>query len=404
MNYAQSESLFERAQAVIPGGIPGIRSPDNFVPGAYPILLASGKGGRITDVDGNEFVDLMLGYGPVMLGHGEAEVDEAAYRQASSGFCLNVPKKLMIELAERLIAMIPSAEQAMFFKTGSGATTGAVRFARAQTGRNVVLRCGYHGWHDWCIGPDAGVDPLSHEGVYAFPYNDLDALETLLRQHAGQVACIIITPIGHEFDAQIEPPAPGYLQGVRRLADDNDVVLIFDEVRSGFRVAQGGAQELYGVTPDLTAIGKAMGNGYAIAAVVGKRRHLASANKTFISSTYFPNSLEMAAAITTLDIIQREDVVGAIAQRGIELADGMKAVVKEFGLPVTLSPYTQMPFAHFEPNLDSGQPERRDRFYASLAAHGVFAHPRHHGFICWRHTDEDVEQVLSAYRNAATGI
>jgi glutamate-1-semialdehyde aminotransferase len=404
MNFAQSESLFERAQAVIPGGIPGIRSPDNFVRGAYPILLAGGTGGHVTDVDGNEFVDLMLGYGPVMLGHGEPEVDEAAYRQASSGFCLNVPKELMIELAERLIAIIPSAEQAMFFKTGSGATTGAVRFARAQTGRNVVLRCGYHGWHDWCIGPDPGVDPEAHAGVHAFPYNNLDVLEALLKKHDGQVAAIIITPIGHEFDAQIEPPAVGFLEGVRELADVNDVVLVFDEVRSGFRVAPGGAQELYGVTPDLTAIGKAMGNGYAIAAVVGKRRHMAAANETFISSTYFPNSLEMAAAATTLEIIRREDVVGAIAKRGTELAEGITNVVTEAGLPVTFSPYPQMPFVHFDPNLDSGQAERRDRFYGSLAVRGVFAHPRHHGFVCWRHTSEDVARVLSAYREAARGL
>lgn len=401
MSYTRSEMLFERARQVIPGGIPGIRSPDNYVPGAYPILLAGGRGGRITDVDGNEFIDLMLGYGPVMLGHAETEVDDAAARAAADGFCLNVPTVLMTELAERLIEMIPCAEQAMFFKTGSGATTGTVRFARALTGRNVVLRCGYHGWHDWCIGPDPGVDPDAHAGVHDFPYNDLGVLETLLKKHAGKVAAIIITPIGHEFDAQIEAPADGYLQGVRQLADNHDVVLVFDEVRTGFRVAPGGAQQRYGVMPDLTAIGKAMANGYAIAAVVGSRRHMAAANETFISSTYFPNSLEMAAAIATLNIIQREDVVAAITATGRRLNDGLAEIVRERSLPVTLSPYPQMPFVYFDPTLDEAQDRRRDHYYAQLASRGVFAHPRHHGFVCWRHTGEDIAFVLDACREAA---
>lgn len=403
MDFSRSRELYERAREVIPGGIPGIRAPDNFVPGAYPVLLASGRGGRVTDVDGNEFVDLLLGYGPVILGHAEEEVDAAAQAKLAEGFCLNLPEPAMVELAERLVRCVPSAESVLFFKTGSGATSGAVRLARAHTGRTRVLRCGYHGWHDWCVGPDPGVPAGHHEDTIPFPYNDLEGLEALLQRHAGQVAGIILTPIGHEFDRQIETPEPGFLEGVRRLADAHEAVLIFDEVRSGFRVAIGGAQALYGVTPDLTALGKAMGNGYAIAALAGRRDVMSAAHSTFISSTFFPNGLEMSAALATLELLEREAVLDAIERGGREFAAELATLAREESLPVTLSPYAKMPFVHFDPGLEGGQAERRDGFYRTLAEHGVFAHPRHHGFLCWRHGDQDRARVLEAMRTAARG-
>jgi len=397
----RSHALFERAQRVIPGGIPGIRAPENFVLGAYPILLESGAGGRVVDVDGNEYVDLLLGYGPVILGHGEPEVDGAAAARASQGFCLNLPEPIMVELAERLVQLVPSAEQALFFKTGSDATTAAVRVARAKTGRSLILRCGYHGWHDWCLEQDPGVPACDSPSVQSFPYNDLERLETLLTRHAGEVAGIILTPIGHDFDRQIEPPAAGFLEGARRLADQHDAVLIFDEVRTGFRVHLGGAQALYGVTPDLTALGKAMANGYPITALVGRASVMAASRSTFISSTYFGNGMDMAAALETLRLLERDAVLPALRARGEALQQGFRSVIEETGLPVTQSPYPEMPFLYFDPALESGQEARRDRFYGALARAGVFAHPRHHGFLCARHTQADLDAVLEAGRKAA---
>jgi glutamate-1-semialdehyde aminotransferase len=404
MLHDNSESLYARARAVIPGGIPGIRAPENFVRGAYPVLLSGGRGGRITDVDGNTFVDLLLGYGPVILGHGEIAVDRAADDCALHGFCLNLPSPLMIELAERLTELVPSAEQALFFKTGSDATTGAVRIARTHTGRDLVLRCGYHGWHDWCLEDDPGVPRRARREVLPFRYNDVDELEALLRAHPGEVAAIILTPIGHEFDRQIEPPQPGFLAAVRRLADAHGAVLIFDEVRTGFRVHPGGAQGLYGVTPDLTALGKALANGYPITAVVGRRSVMTSATRTFISSTYFPNGMEMAAALATLRLLVQERVLESIHAAGTRFAEELRRLVAETSLPVTLSPYPEMPFLHFDPALASNQPARRDRFYGALAEAGVFAHPRHHGFLCWRHDAEDFARTLEAMRTAARGL
>ncbi len=401
MDLSRSEALYARAKRVIPGGIPGIRSPDNYVRGAYPILLAGGSGGRITDVDGNEFVDLLLGYGPIILGHGEREVDQAAAARAREGFCLNLPEPIMIELAEHLVALLPCAEQVLFFKTGSGATTAAVRVARAYTGRTVILRCGYHGWHDWCLAGDPGVPPRETPDVVPFRYNDLGQLESLLKLHQGRTAGIIITPIGHEFDRQIEPPEAGYLAGVRKLADDHEVVLIFDEVRSGFRVHVGGAQALYGVTPDLTALGKALANGYPLTALVGRTPIMSASSTTFISSTYFGNGMEMAAALQTLTLLVRHEALKHVQRLGEQLQLGLQTLVRETGLPVTLSAYPQMPFVHFDPNLDRNQDHNRDRFYGALAQAGVFAHPRHHGFLCWRHTQADVAFVLDACRTAA---
>jgi glutamate-1-semialdehyde aminotransferase len=320
------------------------------------------------------------------------------------GFCLNLPSPLMIELAERLTELVPSAEQALFFKTGSDATTGAVRIARTHTGRDLVLRCGYHGWHDWCLEDDPGVPRRARREVLPFRYNDVDELEALLRAHPGEVAAIILTPIGHEFDRQIEPPQPGFLAAVRRLADAHGAVLIFDEVRTGFRVHPGGAQGLYGVTPDLTALGKALANGYPITAVVGRRSVMTSATRTFISSTYFPNGMEMAAALATLRLLVQERVLESIHAAGTRFAEELRRLVAETSLPVTLSPYPEMPFLHFDPTLAANQPARRDRFYGALAEAGVFAHPRHHGFLCWRHDAEDFARTLEAMRTATRGL
>ncbi len=400
----RSKDWYERAREVIPGGIPGIRSPENFVPGAYPVMLAGGRGGRCFDVDGNDYLDLLLGYGPVLLGHAEPEIDRAAADKAARGFCLNLPEPVMVELAERLVRLIPCAEQALFFKTGSDATTAAVRIARAHTGRSVILRCGYHGWHDWCLAGDPGVPDSATGDVFPFAYNRLDSLEALLRQHAGAVAAVILTPIGHDFDRQIEPPAPGFLEGVRRLATEHGAVLVFDEVRTGFRMALGGAQALHGVTPDLTALGKAMSNGYPQTALVGRRAIMQSATGTFISSTYFPNGMEMAAALATLELLEREDVPGAVDALGRALERELAALVARRSLPVTLSPYPSMPFLHFDPGLARGQEQRRDRFYGALARAGVFAHPRHHGFLCWRHTQTDMVRLLEALEAAADAI
>jgi glutamate-1-semialdehyde-2,1-aminomutase len=402
--FQQSLDLYDRAREVIPGGVPGIRAPENFIEGSYPIFLDGGVGAWITDPDGHRYLDMLLGYGPIILGHACERVDRAASDKACEGFCLNLPQPVLVELAEQLVGMVPCAEQALFFKTGSDATSAAIRLARAHTGRDKVLRCGYHGWHDWCLAGDPGVPRAVTDSILEFRYNDADQLADLLRDHAHEVAAVILTPVGHDFDAQIETPLPEFLGAVRRLADEHEAVLIFDEVRTGFRLAIGGAQEVYGVTPDLTALGKAMSNGYPISALVGRRDIMSATGSTFISSTYFPNGLSMAAALATLQTLQSQPVLDCIDGIGRELAAELEAVVSETGIPVTLSPYPQMPFLYFDRSLESDQDARRDRFYAELARRGVFAHPRHHGFLSWKHDRDEIDYLLDAVREAARDI
>lgn len=402
--FQQSLDLYERAQAVIPGGVPGIRAPENFVEGSYPIFLAGGADAWITDPDGHRYLDMLLGYGPIILGHACEPVDRTVAEKMRNGFCLNLPQQVLVELAEQLVGMVPSAQQALFFKTGSDATSAAVRLARAHTGRDKVLRCGYHGWHDWCLAGDPGVPREVTDSVLEFRYNESTQVEDLLRAHEGEVAAVMLTPVGHDFDAQIETPEPEFLQSVRALADEHDAVLIFDEVRTGFRLAAGGAQEVYGVTPDLTALGKAMSNGYPVSALVGQRSVMSAAGATFISSTYFPNGLSMSAALATLKTLQSEQVLDHIASVGGELAAELESLISETGLPVTLSPYPQMPFLYFDRSMAGDQDARRDRFYASLARRGVFAHPRHHGFLCWKHGRDEIDYLLEAVRGAARDI
>ena len=396
-----SEHLYQRACAVIPGGVPGIRAPENFVRGAYPVFLAGGAGAWVTDVDGNRYLDMLLGYGPVILGHAHPEVDRAACARQQAGFCLNLPQPEIVALAERLVELVPSAQQCLFFTTGSDATSAAVRLARTHTQRELVLRCGYHGWHDWCLAGDPGVPAAVTGSVLEFEYNAPDQVRELLRRHAGCVAAIIVTPIGHVFDRQLELPAPGFLQALRDMADESGAVLVFDEVRTGFRVAPGGAQQLYGITPDLTALGKALSNGYPVTALVGRREVMAAARRTFISSTYFPNGMPMAAALANTDILRRDCVVEQINATGQRLQGALDRLIAETGLPVTLSPCPSMPFLYFDRRLANGQDARRDRFYAALSAAGVFAHPRHHGFLSARHGEHEIDFLLEACRQAA---
>jgi len=259
---------------------------------------AQKQGSRLTDVDGNEFIDFLCGYGPIILGYREQEVDDAVCAQIKGkGFCFTLTQKYQNELAKKLTELVPSSELSIFLKTGSDATTASIRIARAYTGRIKVMRCGYHGWHDWCVEMKGGIPPKFYEDVFEFQYNRLDQLEELMATYGQETAAIIMTPFGHPNHQKMQEPEPGFLEGVRELADKYGAVLVYDEIRTGFRLRMGGAQELYGVTPDLTVLGKAIANGYPISVVTGKKDVMMMAESNlFISSTFFPNSEAFVAA------------------------------------------------------------------------------------------------------------
>jgi glutamate-1-semialdehyde aminotransferase len=398
LNLAHGLSAFEEAKSLIPGGVLGIRRPYNFVEGEYPVFFDHGKGDRIVDLDGNEYIDFLCAYGPIILGYREEEVDEAVIEQIrGKGFCFSLTQACQNELAKTLRELIPCAEMSLFVKTGSDATTTAVRLARAYTGRAGVLRCGYHGWHDWCVEVKGGIPPKLYEDVHEFPYNDLDRLEALLAKHRDRVAAVIITPLGHPLAEKIEEPRPGYLEGVKELAQAHGAVLIFDEVRTGFRMSMGGAQRYYGVTPDLACFGKAMANGYAIAVVCGKAEIMKMGEKeVFISSSFFPNSLGYVASLKTIEILKRDNVLEAIWAKGERFLATVGEIVRRADVGAELSGIPPMFFITFKKDPQKLHRQRRNTFYAQLIRRGIFLQPYHHGYICYRHTEEDLARAATA--------
>lgn len=392
LNLKISEQMYQEALEVIPGAILGIRRPYNFVPGEYPIFFESAKGGRVTDVDGNEYIDMLCAYGPIIIGHREEEIDKAVIEQIQNkGFCFSLTQPVQNKLANKLIELIPSAEKAVFVKTGSDATTTAIRVARANTDRTKVVRCGYHGWHDWCVEVKGGIPKKFYEDVYEFHYNQLDELEDIMKQHGDEMAAIIITPVGHPLADKVEMPKPGFLEGVRALADKYGTVLIFDEIRTGFRFDLGGAQKVFGVTPDISVFGKAMANGYPIGAVVGKEEFMSVlADKVFLSSTFFPNSLEQTAALKTIEILERDNVIDEIKRKGTLFGERLNEIATKTDIPIEISGAPLMPFVTFNKDPQKHYKKLRPAFYTELIRRGVFLQPYHHGYIALRHTDKDL--------------
>jgi len=402
LNIARSQELFEEAKKLIPGGVLGARKPSDFIEGEYPIFLESGKGCRLIDVDGNEYIDFLCGYGPIILGYREEEVDEAVIAQIrDKGFCFTLTQPYQNQLAKKLKEHVPSAERSIFLKTGSDGTTASIRIARAYTNRVKVMRCGYHGWHDWSVEMKGGIPEKLYEDVHEFRYNDLTQLEDLMAKHGDRTAAIIMTPFGHPNHQKMEEPRPGFLEGVREIATRYGAVLVFDEVRTNFRLSMGGAQKLYGTTPDLSVLGKGMANGYAISAVSGKDDvMMAAASKLFISSTFFPNSDGYIAALKTIEILEREKAIERIWEKGNRFLKRVRDIVDKYDAGAELSGIAPMFYITFKRDEAGTHRARRDDFYAQLIRRGIFLHPHHHGYIAHRHTEEDLDLTVEAMDEA----
>ena len=398
LNLVNSEKLYKEALKLIPGAILGIRRPYNFVPGEYPIFFKNAKGGKVYDVDGNEYIDMLCAYGPIIIGHREEEIDNAVIRQIQDkGFCFSLTQPVQNKLAKKMIELIPSAEKCLFLKTGSDATTAAIRIARSYTDKLKIARCGYHGWHDWCVEVKEGIPEKLWEDVFSFPYNDLDALEDLMKNHGNDMAAIIITPVGHPLAHKVQEPKPGFLEGVKKIAEKYGTVMIYDEIRTGFRYSLGGAQKIYGVKPHLSVFGKAMANGYPISAVVGRKDIMDVVKEdVFISSTFFPNSLEQIAALKTIEVIERDNILTKIKQKGNKFGNKIEKIINETKVPCELSGAPLMPFITFIKDEDKLYKQLRTEFYTQLIRRKVFLQPYHHGYIAYRHTNDDLEYAADA--------
>lgn len=315
--------MLQRALAVIPEATQTLsKGPSQFVQGLSPVFIVSGKGSRVIDVNGDEYIDWPMALGPVLLGHRDPGVDEAIREQLELGITFTLPSPLETEVAEQLVGSIPSAEMVRFTKSGSEAVSGAIRLARAITGRDVIATSGYHGWHDTFAshtGRSAGV-PRSTANL-SIEFRDPEGLKGVLDEN--DVAAVIIEP------ATSKPPPAGYLDEIAKISRASGAILIFDEIITGFRWSAGGAQEYYGVMPDLTVVGKALGNGMPISAICGPASIMEHFSEIFVSGTHGGECLSLAAAKAVLAAVKETDVVEQIWEIGRELGQGIRELITE---------------------------------------------------------------------------
>jgi len=398
--YDRSREYLARARQVVPGASQTLsKGPSMFVEGAYPVFLQRGRGCRVWDVDGNEYVDYVMGLASVTLGYSYPAVDEAVARQLERGSIFSLPAPLELEVAERLTRIIPCAQMARFLKTGSEANSAAVRVARAATGRDVILFCGYSGWHDWyavTTPRSKGIPKDFAHFIVPFTYNDLSSLEAALEEHRERVAAVIMEPV------LLDAPNPGFLAGVKDMTHRHGALLIFDEIVSGFRWARGGAQEYFGVVPDLAVFGKGMANGLPLSAVVGRREYMREFEEIFVSSTFGGDTLALAACLATLDEYERRPVVAHQWQMGRRLQEGIATAATRLGLPVRCLGYPVHPKIVVEHEKPETQRLLMSLFLQETARRGTIFHFA--GFnISFSHATTDVDETLAACE-AAMGV
>lgn len=391
------ETLRERAQQILPGIAQTYsKGPDQFVDGLYPVYLDSGDGCRVRDRDGHEWIDYPLALGPIILGYNDPAVNAAVHVQVDRGPVFSLCTALEVEVAELLVAMIPAAEGVRFLKTGSEATTACVRLARAFTGRDRLAQCGYHGWHDWCIGQsprNAGV-PISAQALTEqWTYNDISSLERIFDSHPGEVAAVVMEPVG------VEEPAPGFLEAVLKLAHRHDALLIFDEIITGFRLAPGGAQEYFSVTPDLAAFGKGIANGYPLAAVVGRRDVMEQiATTTFISSTFGGDAISLAAALATLKRIHGGGVCEHLWREGGRLQSAFNTFAARDELPVRMVGLAPRRVLQFDADIDIDANLLKGAIWQECLDRGILM--GNANFISAAHDAQAVDLTIAAFDEA----
>ena len=399
--YNKSQALFDRARKVIPNGIPGhfnpvVQKPD----GSYPFYAHKAKGSRFWDVDGNEFIDLMCAYGPMILGYGDEAVERAVNAQSGSADTCTLASPVMVELAEFLVDLIPMADWAYFAKNGGDATNMAVFIARAATGRRklVAIEGGYHGSSPWMQAEGrAGTMPEDQSEVIRIPWNDVAALENILDAEGDQVAAFISSPYHHPVYQDNEMPAEGYWASVHALLKKHGVVSICDDVRCGFRIDMRGSHEYFGYTPDLSCYCKAIANGYPISAIVGSDSFRKEASMVFQTGSFWFSAAPMAAALACLQSLQQQNAPQKIMQTGQSLFSGMQKIAAAEGVELVVSGVPSMPYLRTEH-------EQGVEFHQLLSGEcvrrGLFLTSHHNLFVSAAHTDTDVSQALEIFGEA----
>lgn len=393
--FAASEAYLARAERVIPLGSQTFsKSRTQYPVGVAPLFITRAAGSHCWDLDGNEYVDFVNSLASVTLGYNDPDVTRAVTEQLASGVIFSLPHPIETEVAEALCEMVPCAEMVRFGKNGSDATAGSIRVARAFTGRDRVAVCGYHGWQDWYIGSTArnrGVPKVVQELTHSFSYNNLDSLRSVLQEHPGQFAAVILEPMN------VTAPAEGFLEGVKALAHSHGALLVFDETITGFRFSNGGAQELFGVTPDLATFGKGLANGYPLAAVAGRRDVMKLMEEVFFSFTFGGEALSLAAAKATLAKLRREPVVATLARRGREILSRLGLTIKSHGLEsiFSVSGHPSWTFMNIRDTERAPAYEVKTLLMQELIERGILSIGTHN--VSYAHTDNDIDALAEAY-------
>ena len=418
----RSRAAFEKAKRLMPGGVNSPVRAFKAV-GLTPVVIERGKGSRIYDIDGQSYIDYVLSWGPLIVGHAHPEVVEAIRRAAENGTSFGAPTELETALAELVCERIPSVEMVRMVNSGTEATMSALRLARGYTGRSKILKfegC-YHGHADSLLIkagsgvatlglPDSpGVPPATAGNTITAPYNDLDAVRLAFERYGEDIAAVIVEPVAGNMG--VVPPRPGFLEGLRELTRRYGSLLVFDEVMTGFRVHYHSAQGLYGVEPDLTCLGKVIGGGLPVGAYGGRRdimEMVAPSGPVYQAGTLSGNPLAMAAGYTTLKLMTKE-VYERLERLSQRLREGLERNARELGIPQTVNAVGSMinPFFTEGPVVDYATAKQSDldrfrRVFAALLDRGVYipASQFEAWFLSTAHTEEDIDRTVEAHREA----
>jgi len=397
-NLKKSMELFKKAETIIMNGTQLYsKMPSAGVEGVAPIYFVRGEGCHVWDLEGNKYIDFTMGLGPCMLGYNHPKIRKTVLNQIEIGPIFSLPHPIEVECAELLTKVVPSAEMVRFLKTGSEATQAAVRIARAYTGKEKIIKGHYHGWHEWCIAgtiKDGGIPKIYRDYAFEAQYNNLKEYKEIFKKYKGKIAAVILEPI--EFDE----PTDDFLKKIKILCHENDALLIFDEVVTGFRFSLGGAQEYFNVTPDICTFGKGMASGYPLSAVVGKKKIFEGAkNKVFISSTFGGETLSLAACIGTINILKKEPVHKKIWEIGSKIKNGFNKLAENLGSNIRcigLPPRLGFDFTPLRKKIKPD--ELKTLFMQEVVKRGIY-------FVwnmlpSYATKDEDIKLALSAFEDS----
>ena len=397
----KSDELFLKAQELIPGGIFGHYK--FAVREEGPKFFSKAKNAYFWDIDGNKYLDLICGWGPMILGYNNSKIDKAARTQYDLGNTVSVASPVMVELAETLTDLVDIADWALFGKNGGDSTQLAIMVARAETGKSKILKIkdGYHGANGWMQNKNnPGIINSDSEEVLSISWNDLDEFDEMISSFGSEIACFISSPYDHPTSKDSSLPKEGYWKHIEKKCSENNIVLIVDDVRTGFRIDLKGSHNAFGFSPDLVCLGKAMANGYPISALVGKASLKDAANKVYFSGTQFFNSAPMAASKATLEELQNLNAIEIMNTNGLKLKDDLSAAAKAFSLEIKVSGVPSMPYFKIEGQTKDFHVDWTDE----CLSRGLYLTSYHNHFLSVAHGEAEINEIVRIASEAFEAI